>query len=1095
MKRTLALASLLYGLAALHVGAAPSATTIITNSYVEFNGVAVRTNMPSMSSVPELYYLSLTEIFYGNGEIVEFNPDDAKERLVASGLSDPQGLVVARDRLIVAESGKHRIVSVDFDTGDVTVLAGGTQGMQDGSGAAAQFNAPTGLAADAQGNIYVADLANGAVRRIDTLNQVTTLASGFYRPAAVAVAEDGRVFVAETGNHAISLIAANGAVTRIAGSGVPYLNGYRGGPNPILAANALLNAPRGLLWVGGKTGLLVSDTGNGLVRQLTNQVNGQWVIVDFCGGFKEPVALARDSIGNYPVADPGANSLRIVTLTEPMPPVSAPTIGQAILTTNYFGNLTTALVPITNATFNNDIIVAVKREANTRVDLWIAKTRDGDYVAATAPDYRDGDSELPENAISIPLDGPEVYLKAIGSAQGRRPSPEVSASIRFEVADPVIRGSDPGNVQMDDSTMGARVFYTVDGSVPVDGETQSSRQYDITDGTGKLPINLYQLVATTNDVRLRVRAFKNGYAPSRVVERTYRFADMQVSSIGIPKDYQAGPGSTVIVPIHVKIQSDLELRSLQYRVEVEPVEVNQSRMGPDLAHDLRAYSFDPTNDFIALKSPGEKTGPSYFLPTPYTADHSRGMIITFLGTNSNIKIEDYGAVGIIGIPIPPSATNGSQYRVRIRYPSATADGYQFPLALTSLPDRTIYVTNNVGYVVGDTAFATWYNVGDFGNGNLNNNDVNNAYYASLGIRAPYQDSDVFDAMDSFPLDSALSAGGDGQIRYLDWQTTLLRALRRDTNIWRRTYAAGGRRVVTSTNLNSLPNRPAEALSASEPAPVWSRQAVVGALPVENAQPGQTVRVPLYVKSLTGKKVLGLQFRAMVLAEEGAPPVQTTVQFQQDDALTPAMKLQGGEEGMPINHAVGAWSLAQSPLPASVQLSNRLGYITFALPSGAVAGQSYTVRFVSADGAPDLNTQYDFETFPARVWVGRAAAQEPEKISDEWKNRFFGGYASPWAADSADPDGDGVVNLEAYRAGENPVKLRLHVLPEQAQPNGFRLRWFAEKGLTYIVESTDNPINGVWTPVTTEVGAGDLQEALDPVSDSSTRFYRVRSIKP
>lgn len=1096
MKRTLALASLLYGLAAMNLGAAPSATSILTNNYVEFNGVAVRTNLPAQSGVVELYYLSITDIYYGNGDIMEYNPDDGKERLLASGLNDPQGLVVARNQLILSESGKHRIVGVNFNTGEITVLAGGIQGSQDGPGASAGFNAPTGLAADAQGNIYVADLANGAVRRINTSNQVSTLATGLYRPSAVAVAEDGRVFVAETGNHAILLIGTNGTVTRIAGSGVPYLNGYRGGPNPILGVNALLSAPRGLIWAGGKTGLLISDTGNGLVRQLTFNTSSQWVISDFVGGLKEPVAMARDSLGNFPLTDPGDKAVKLLTLTAPMPPVAPPIIGQAILTTNFFGDLTTALIPITNATFNNDIIVAVKREANTRVDLWIAKSRDGDYTQATAPHYADGSPVLPENAISIPMDGPDVYLKAIGSAQARRPSPEVSASLHFEVADPVVRGSDPGNIQMDVATAGARVWFTVDGSVPVDGQTESSRQYDT---SGQLPINIYQYVATTNDVRLRVRAFKNGYAPSRVVERTYRFADLQVSSIGIPKDYHTGPGATVIVPINVKIQTDLELRSLQYRVEVEPLEVNGTRLGPDLMHNLRAYSANPTNDFIALKAPNAQPGPAYFIDTPYTENHSRGMIITFLGTNANIKIEDYGAVGIIGVPIPPNAPNGSQYRVRLLYPSATADGYQFPLSLTPLPDRIIYVTNNIGYVVGDTALASWYNVGDFGNGNLNNNDVNNAYYASLGIRTPYQDSDVFDAMDSFPLDSTFATGGDGQIRYLDWQTTLLRALRRDTNVWRRTYAEGGRRTIATTNLNNLPNRPAEPLSSSGPAPAWSRQAVLGALPVENAQPGQTVRVPIYLKSLTGRKVLGLQFRAMVLPEDGAPPIQSYVQFHHDDSVTPAMSLTGGQEGMPNNHTVGAWSLAQSPLPASLQLSNRIGYITFTLPADAVAGQRYTVRFAFADGAPDLNTQYDFETFPGTVWVGGPAAREPEKISDEWKIRFFGGYANRWAADEADPDGDGVSNLEAYRAGQNPVRLRLQALAESAQDGqprkGFRMRWFAEKGRTYIVESTDNPVNGVWTPVTTEVGAGDLQEALDSVTDAATRFYRVRALQP
>ena len=133
----------------------------------------------------------------------------------------------------VADSNNHTIRKVT-PGGVVTTLAGlaGSSGSADGTGSAARFYHPYGVAVDSAGNVYVADTCNHTIRKVTPGGVVTTLAglagsSGsadgtgsaarFYIPYGVAVDSAGNVYVADTDNHTIRKVTPGGVVTTLAG--------------------------------------------------------------------------------------------------------------------------------------------------------------------------------------------------------------------------------------------------------------------------------------------------------------------------------------------------------------------------------------------------------------------------------------------------------------------------------------------------------------------------------------------------------------------------------------------------------------------------------------------------------------------------------------------------------------------------------------------------------------------------------------------------------------------------------------------------------------------------------------------------------------
>lgn len=137
------------------------------------------------------------------------------------------------DNLYVGDLGNYRIRKITPAAVVTTYAGSGQPGFVNGQGIAAQFNGISGMVFDPNNVMYVADAGNHAIRMISATGNVTTLAGNgtqgfvnatgasarFRTPFAVARGNDGNIYVTDSGNHAVRRVTPAGAVTTIAGNG------------------------------------------------------------------------------------------------------------------------------------------------------------------------------------------------------------------------------------------------------------------------------------------------------------------------------------------------------------------------------------------------------------------------------------------------------------------------------------------------------------------------------------------------------------------------------------------------------------------------------------------------------------------------------------------------------------------------------------------------------------------------------------------------------------------------------------------------------------------------------------------------------------
>ncbi len=317
-----------------------------SNSYADGTGSDARFSLPSGVAVDASGNVYVADTFNNTirkitsaGVVTTlagsaFNFGNVDGTGSAARFNGPEGVAVdSSGNVYVGDVSNHTIRAITPE-GVVTTLAGSASGSgsADGTGSAARFTAPAGVALDSNGNIYVGDTGNNTIRKITSAGVVTTLAGSagnagyadgtgnaaqFNTPVGVAVDTNGNVYVADALNQTIRKITSAGVVTTLAGSaGNP-------GSDDGIASDARFSGPRGVA-LDSAGNLYVCDGDNNTIRKIDSAgivttlagLAGSTGSYDGTGSearFNTPRGVAVDSAGNVYVGDTFNHTIRKIT--------------------------------------------------------------------------------------------------------------------------------------------------------------------------------------------------------------------------------------------------------------------------------------------------------------------------------------------------------------------------------------------------------------------------------------------------------------------------------------------------------------------------------------------------------------------------------------------------------------------------------------------------------------------------------------------------------------------------------------------------------------------------------------------------------------
>lgn len=294
-------------------------------------------------------------------------PDNLDGQGTAAAFNSPAGVATdASGTVYVADSTNNTIRKIAPD-GTVSTFAGsGAIGRTDGLGTAASFRAPTGMAIDANGNVFVADRFNNQIRRITAAGEVSTIVSlatsPFNQPTGIAVDAGGNLYVADSLHHTIHKIAPDGTLAILAGT--TNVVGSADGPG----ASATLNEPFGLT-IDASGNLFVAERSGQKIRKITpdgtvSTVAGSGLAGNTDGPgatarFNQPAGIAVGASGFLYVSEIDNRKIRVVT-----PDGNVSTLAGTGAAGSTDGDVTTA-------TFNGPFGVAIDRAGN----VYVADTR------------------------------------------------------------------------------------------------------------------------------------------------------------------------------------------------------------------------------------------------------------------------------------------------------------------------------------------------------------------------------------------------------------------------------------------------------------------------------------------------------------------------------------------------------------------------------------------------------------------------------------------------------------------------------------------------------------------------------------------------
>jgi sugar lactone lactonase YvrE len=286
--------------------------------------VKVTVNDKSVTGPVFTYEPTVTVLSYAGNGLIGLQDGSLTE----ARFNLPRAMALDADgNMYVADQANNVIRKITVD-GQVTTLVGnGEAGSMDGSDSSARFNQPGALIVGKDGNIYVADYAGNAIRKVTPQGEVTTIAGDsihgnvngdgtiarFYGPSGITMDDQGNFYVTDFLNNQIKKITPGYQVSLYAGTGAVGTNDGDRLQSTFFGPTTITTDNDGNMYVGDWFNFRVRKIDpSGMVTTLAGSTSGYTDGMASSAQFNTPVGLAADDQGNLYVADGFNNVIRKV---------------------------------------------------------------------------------------------------------------------------------------------------------------------------------------------------------------------------------------------------------------------------------------------------------------------------------------------------------------------------------------------------------------------------------------------------------------------------------------------------------------------------------------------------------------------------------------------------------------------------------------------------------------------------------------------------------------------------------------------------------------------------------------------------------------
>jgi gliding motility-associated-like protein len=334
----------------------------------------------------------------------------------AAEFDTPQGIAIdAAGNLYVADS-KAGLIRKITPAGVVTTIAGTAYSTLDDSGTGhnTTLNQPYGVVVDKQDNVYVSDAVSGRIKKIDPTGFLTNFAGSttgfadgaaltaqFDIPTGMSIDAEGDIFVADTYNERIREITPAGMVTTVAGNGTQAETAIV--YNELDQPNNVLIDAYGNMYIADTQMQLITKASYGNYSTITITA-GSGITGNMDGNFADaefntPIGMAMDHAGNLYVCDVNNNKIRKIA-----PGVSVTTFAGTGAAGDVNGGITEAGDHITTDTIN--VIVTTTLKITTKYNdttLAVCNLTMPDFVALHPPQTFDNcNNNIPAHQVPAP---------------------------------------------------------------------------------------------------------------------------------------------------------------------------------------------------------------------------------------------------------------------------------------------------------------------------------------------------------------------------------------------------------------------------------------------------------------------------------------------------------------------------------------------------------------------------------------------------------------------------------------------------------------------------------------------------------------------